>query len=84
LNSINVFYFDKKSICAIDFVFLFRTIFDFFPESEIKFSEMSEKQKALSSENEFGITCIKTVFMIFDGDVRRRDIENRIIMFASK
>lgn len=84
MKTINVFYFNKKSIHYIDLYNIFDTIFNFFSDCEIVFLEMDSEQKSLNSTEKFGITCIKNLLVIFDGNTRRYDIEEKIIRSSIK
>lgn len=85
MKTIKILYFDKKSIFTIDLVFLFKTLLDIFPNSDINLVEMNEEFKFLCSEQHaFGITSIKKRLMIFEDNIRREDLENLVIQRGTK
>lgn len=84
VKQIHVLYFNKHIIHTIDFHTVFKIIFSYFPNCEIYFSEMNHQQKSLNSTEEYGMMCIKKLFIIFDGKNRREDIEDKITLLSKK
>jgi hypothetical protein len=85
MKVVTVLYFDKKSIFTVDLPVLFKTLFDAFPDSEMKFIEMNEEYKSLSSEHhEFGMVAIKKRLIIFEENNRREDLEDLVIRLGMK
>jgi len=85
MKVITVMYFDRRLIFTIDLPVLFKTLFDAFPDFEMRFAEMNEEYKSLCSElQQLGIVAIKKRVIIFEGSNRREDLEDLVIQLGMK